>query len=133
MPKASKKSNLSRIARRVAAANHIAVSISNKDDSGEEDAPGKQNLSRGQKRRLAKREQYLKREKMILSSLQLKEQEEQKTRIDGLDAIRDALMKTSKKGGKTTTEQNSSYNTNRAKKRLVANETQHMGLVSEKN
>jgi hypothetical protein len=48
-------------------------------------------LSRGQRKRLAKREQFLKREKMVMSSLLLKKLEEQKGKIDGLDAIKEAL------------------------------------------
>ena len=48
-------------------------------------------LSRGQRRRLAKREQYLKREQMVLSTLRLQRQEQQKNQIDGLDALREAL------------------------------------------
>mgnify|MGYP003334954351 CR=1 FL=1 len=39
-------------------------------------------LSRGQRKRLAKREQFLKKEKMILSSLMLQKQEEQKQEED---------------------------------------------------
>lgn len=51
-------------------------------------------LSRGQKKRMAKREQYLKKERMVMGSLLLKKQEEQAKRIDGLDAIKQALLST---------------------------------------
>ena len=49
-------------------------------------------LSRGQRKRQAKRDQYLKREHMIMTSLKLKREDEQKKRIDGLDSIREALL-----------------------------------------
>jgi ABC-type dipeptide/oligopeptide/nickel transport system ATPase component len=51
-------------------------------------------LSRGQRKRLAKREQYLQREQMIMSSLKLKHENDQKNRLDGLDAIKNALAET---------------------------------------
>ena len=54
----------------------------------------KEALSRGQRKRLAKREQFLKREKMVMSSLRLKKLEEQKGKLDGLDAIKEALTAT---------------------------------------
>ena len=49
-------------------------------------------LSRGQRKRLAKQKQYQRKQQMIMSSLKLKRAEEQKKRIDGLDAIREALL-----------------------------------------
>ena len=49
-------------------------------------------LSKGQKKRLVKREQYMKKERMILSTLKLRKQEEQSKRIDGLDALKEALL-----------------------------------------
>ncbi|EJK54129.1 hypothetical protein THAOC_26309 [Thalassiosira oceanica] len=51
----------------------------------------KEALSRGQRKRLAKREQYLKREKMVMSSLKLKQIDEQKGKIDGFDLLKEAL------------------------------------------
>ena len=48
-------------------------------------------LSRGQRKRNAKKEQYLRRENMILSTLALRRKDEQKKRIDGLDALKEAL------------------------------------------
>ncbi|KAL7443658.1 hypothetical protein ACHAXH_009517 [Discostella pseudostelligera] len=92
-------------------------------------------LSRGQKKRLAKREQYLNREKMVLSSLRLQRLEEQKGKIDGLDAIRDALSDAVSKLPANITKHDDkksnslSHNTNKAKKALAAAEITHMGLV----
>ena len=73
---------------------------------------------------------------MILSSLMLQRQEEQKKRIDGLDAIKQALMDTAEKGG---SDQNSGNNatikplqhvaTNKAKRKLVAKEIEHVNLI----
>lgn len=100
-------------------------------------------LSRGQKKRLAKREQYLNKEKMVLSSLRLQRLEEQKGKIDGLDAIRDALGEAMSSnlysksklpdnnisdGSKDITTKNT-VNTNKAKKALANAEITHMGLV----
>jgi hypothetical protein len=159
MPKVTKNKKLSRVARRVAAsdplpmAGVVATSNSSNDPTIEAtntkntttnttthdaDTPEvvmeNQALSRGQRKRQAKREQYLKREKLILSTLLLQKKEEQKRRIDGLDAIRDALLETT-----TTTKSQPNedlhnavnYGTNRAKKGLVASEIQRMNLVME--
>ncbi len=98
-------------------------------------APKRQQLSRGQRKRQAKREQFLKKEKMILSSLMLQRQEEQKKRIDGLDAIKQALMDTS---AKSKNDQNTDSSTkkavqhvatNKAKRKLVAKEIEHVNLI----
>lgn len=51
-------------------------------------------MSKGQRKRLAKRNQYLKKENMVLASLKLKKEDEQKKRIDGLDALKEALLST---------------------------------------
>lgn len=87
-------------------------------------------LSRGQRKRQAKREQYLKREKMILSSLQLKKQEEQKHRLDGLDALKEALatVDTSTSQALNANKPVASY-TLKGRKKLAAREMQHMNLV----
>lgn len=99
------------------------------------DTPKTQQLSRGQRKRQAKREQFLKKEKMILSSLMLQRQEEQKKRIDGLDAIKQALMDTS---AKSRNDQNTDSSTkkpvqhvatNKAKRKLVAKEIEHVNLI----
>lgn len=55
-------------------------------------APSHIGLSKGQKKRLLKREQYMKKERMILSTLKLRKQLEQSKRIDGLDAMKEALL-----------------------------------------
>jgi ABC-type dipeptide/oligopeptide/nickel transport system ATPase component len=60
------------------------------------------NVSRGQRKRQAKRDQYLRKEKLILSSLKLKTEQEQKKRIDGLDAIKEALLATVKKSSSSS-------------------------------
>jgi hypothetical protein len=97
-----------------------------------------QQLSRGQRKRLAKRENFFKKEKLILSSLLLKQQEEQAKRIDGLDAIKNALLSSvtttgEKNGGigHTTTQLETGplVTTNKAKRKLVAEEVEHMSLI----
>jgi hypothetical protein len=86
------------------------------------------NLSRGQRTRQAKREQYLKREKMILSTLKLQREEEQKHRLDGLDALKEALITTTTT---STPEQTTTQTptTNKGKKYVAAREMEHMKLV----
>ena len=104
----------------------------------------KQALSRGQRKRAAKREQYLKREKMVMASLKLKKQDEQRGRLDGLDALRDALISSDKsgaaaqrKGGEKGAKESAAApkpvpcSTNRAKKNLAGREVAHMNLVLE--
>ena len=99
-------------------------------------------LSRGQRKRHAKREQYLKREKMVLSSLRLQHLEEQKGKLDGLDAIREALPSSnsirlakeaanaqSSKQSSAATPQVPACGTNKSKKTLANSEISHMGLV----
>lgn len=92
-------------------------------------------LSRGQRKRLAKREQYLKKEKMIMSTLKLHKQEEQKKRIDGLDALKEALMDTMKGDNKSTEKEEEeekptvAIKSNKAKQKVVASELNRMGLV----
>jgi hypothetical protein len=97
----------------------------------EPNAPETENQSRGQRKRQAKRDKYLQREQNILSTLKLKSQDEQKRRIDGLDAIREALMNTTKEGSKGSQEEQheKKYNTNKSKLSLVGEEVQHMNLV----
>lgn len=97
-------------------------------------------LSRGQRKRLAKREQFLKRERMVMSSLRLKKLEEQKGKLDGLDAIKEALTSTTSTAKEahasahTSThavEHHLSSHTVKAKKNLANSEIGHMGLVLE--
>jgi hypothetical protein len=92
-------------------------------------------LSRGQRKRLAKREQYLKRENMVMSSLRLRRLDEQVGKLDGLDAIREALRDASSSSSSSApppplpTPSSSSRNTNRSRKALADAEISHMGLV----
>jgi hypothetical protein len=93
-------------------------------------------LSRGQRKRLAKREKYLRRERLILDSLKLKRQEEQSKRIDGLDAIKEALLATVRENNNVAHPESSSkpavksmLKSNRAQKHLVEKEVSHMNLV----
>ena len=98
----------------------------------EDPADGNQEMSRGQRKRQAKRDTFLKREKLILSTLKLKSEEEQKKRIDGLDAIREALMKTTKnsKTGDAAEETGQMQaTTNKSKKRLMIKEVEHFNLI----
>lgn len=111
----------------------ISPKSSQKDDANTE------SLSRGQRKRLAKREQYLKRERMVMSSLRLKRLEEQKGKLDGLDAIKEALASTTSTSDIVSREaQSSSQSTEKltshtvkAKKNLANSEIGHMGLVLE--
>lgn len=103
------------------------------------DLDTKDSLSRGQRKRLAKREQYLKREKMVMSSLRLKRLESQKGQLDGMDTMKEAL---------STVSQNKSVNkvepinktdemdtaapitkSNRSKRDIASKEVSHLGLV----
>lgn len=94
-----------------------------------------QPLSRGQRKRTAKREQYLKREQLVLSSLELKRQEDQKKRIDGLDAMKSALLDTihlhaaAKSDTTATTTTTAIIKTNKSRQRLVGKEVAQMALV----
>jgi Ribosome biogenesis protein SLX9 len=91
-------------------------------------------LSRGQRKRLFKREQYLKRERMVMSSLKLKKQDEQAKRIDGLDALKEALLETVSKipeKDKEKTPPAQIVRSNRAKQSIGKKEIEHMKLVLE--
>ena len=131
MPKAAKNSKLNRVARRVAAADPLPLKTERLDAQSQKEAEplneGSENLSRGQRKRLAKREQYKKREKMILSTLRLKSLDEKKG-INGLDSIREELVGSSKDTVKVALEPNGQRTNNRMRK-LVSEEVHHMGLV----
>lgn len=150
MPKATKNSSLRRIARRVASNNPIPVITDSKtkpivtkkptgNDHTKHDDPTiscstPQNLSRGQRKRLAKREQYLKRERLILSTLRLKDREEQQRRIDGLDTLRDALMDIENREGEARNASEDgqlSQLTKSEQQKLATNEMQQMELVMQ--
>jgi hypothetical protein len=85
--------------------------------------------SRGQRRRMAKREQYLKREHMILSSLRLSREHEQKNKIDGFDSLWKALPTVSKEeeAGRSDTAQ--LIRKNKQKKNIAIEEVVHYNLV----
>ena len=118
-----------------------AESPSQNDKASERQSPttvaaDTSSLSRGQRKRQAKREQYLKKEKMILSSLQLKKEDEQKKRIDGLDALKEALMETAAKSSAGTDKSTESktkpaptVTSNKAKQQILSSELNHMSLV----
>ena len=128
----SNRDNTSNQSEEAADANTTAAGTNNK-----------QALSRGQRKRLAKREQYLKREKMVMSSLKLKRQDEQRGKLDGLDALREALIsthkpgkergdsKSDKEGSESTAPKPAPCSTNKAKKNLAGREVAHMNLVLE--
>mmetsp|Transcript_4322 Transcript_4322/g.8016 ORF Transcript_4322/g.8016 Transcript_4322/m.8016 type:complete len:226 (+) Transcript_4322:114-791(+) len=151
MPKASKVGRFRAAAkassRNVKSAPLTAQFLAGKKDADDANAAllqikseEKETLSRGQRKRLAKREQYLKREKMIMSSLRLQRLEEQKGKLDGLDAIREALgdashssksiMSAAKDMSKSADKtKDLPCNTNKSKKTLANTEISHMGLV----
>ncbi|KAL3822539.1 hypothetical protein ACHAXA_007650 [Cyclostephanos tholiformis] len=123
-------------------ANHRATTTTNDDASSStygRHVDDVVTLSRGQRKRLAKREQYLKRESMIMSSLRLRRLGGQVGKLDGLDAIREALCDASSSSSSssgTTKKKNaplhptsSSCNTNRSRRALANAEISHMGLV----
>jgi len=86
-----------------------------------------QKLSRGQLKRLEKRQRFLKKEKMILASLKLRHKEDQAKRIDGVDALKEALSEV-----KTAKEEPIKIpppTTNKAKRSLVQKETAQLNLV----
>ncbi|GKY91408.1 hypothetical protein MPSEU_000113100 [Mayamaea pseudoterrestris] len=92
-------------------------------------------LSRGQRKRQAKRDQYLKREQMVLASLKLKRADEQKKRIDGLDAIRDALLESVSHTNVPPAEDNAELpkdnmlRSNKSRQLLLLKETSQINLV----
>eukprot|EP00522_Entomoneis_paludosa_P016333 CAMPEP_0172443780 /NCGR_PEP_ID=MMETSP1065-20121228/3987_1 /TAXON_ID=265537 /ORGANISM="Amphiprora paludosa, Strain CCMP125" /LENGTH=229 /DNA_ID=CAMNT_0013194117 /DNA_START=47 /DNA_END=736 /DNA_ORIENTATION=- len=99
-------------------------------------------LSRGQRKRQAKRDQYQRRQKLVLSSLKVKRAEEQKKRIDGLDAIKEALLSTVSSSKKSkeeeieedadeTEEKPNLLKTNKSRQLLVQKESQQLSLVME--
>jgi hypothetical protein len=91
-------------------------------------------LSRGQRKRQAKHDQFLKREKMIMTSLKIKRADEQRQQIDGLDEIRDALLATvagiekPKEEGDALPKDNM-LKSNKSRQRLLQQEAAQMNLV----
>lgn len=96
---------------------------------------GSGTLSRGQKKRLAKREQYLRKEKLVMGSLLLKKQEEQAKRIDGLDAIKQALISAAKQGGdeteKSSTQPQNFLKSEKSRQSLLQRESNQLQLVMQ--
>lgn len=131
MPKVSK------VGRKRAKASSAILEKPNTDDgsNSEKGASATQSLSRGQRKRMQKREQYMKRERMVLSTLKLKKIEEQKSRIDGLDAIKEALSSTIQKSKLESnveveeSEEKKLLKSNKSKKEVAQKELNHLNLV----
>jgi len=117
----------------------VVVHPKNTDNANDDEFPNEMDdapLSRGQRKRLAKREQYLKRENMVMSSLRLRRLDDQKGKLDGLDAIREALTTSTSSLSVSVTQQQKqepkklmTCNTNKSKRTLANSEISHMGLV----
>lgn len=93
-------------------------------------------LSRGQKKRLAKREIYLRKERLVMGSLLLKKKQEQAKRIDGLDAIKEALMATTKTAddddkNQTTTPPANHLQSQKSRQTLLQRESNQLQLVMQ--
>ena len=86
-------------------------------------------LSRGQRKRLAKRGQYAKREKMILSSLRLQRVEDQKRRIDGMDALKEALNEAMTPNTNPTSPSTIKVTSHNSKRTVAHKEIEQMHLV----
>lgn len=138
MPKATKKSFRQNVSASepTTPKDVTQVKISNKDE--DDHTKSLATLSKGQRKRQAKRDQYLRREKLILSSLTLKKEQQQKKRIDGLDAIRKALKATVVTKSVPGKQQKQPPNdkltairveTNKAKQKVTTEEVTHMNLV----
>ncbi|KAL7546651.1 hypothetical protein ACHAWF_009982 [Thalassiosira exigua] len=143
MPKASKVGKF-RAAAKASSRDVRGAPLTAAAGGAESAAPEKEKegLSRGMKKRLAKREKYLKRQNMIMSSLRLQRMEEQKGRLDGLDAIREALgevlpspsesaASAAKESSKSNKTRKLACSTNKSKKKLANAEISHMGLILE--
>lgn len=133
MPKASRATR-HRKSTVTSVLNTDSVSTNKSEKS---DAKAATSLSRGQRKRQAKRDQYLRREKLVLSSLKLKRKEEQKKRIDGLDAIKEALLETVSKATATDNESKKEpkprnlLKSNKSRRFLAQKEASQMSLVME--
>jgi Ribosome biogenesis protein SLX9 len=108
-----------------------SISLSRQPNTTMGESPA---ISRGQRKRLIKREKYLQRERMVMSSLKLRKQDEQAKRIDGLDALKEALLETVTKMPETQEEKTRPaqvVRSNRGKRSIVKKEVEHMKLVLE--
>ena len=96
---------------------------------------GGTNLSRGQKKRMAKREQYLRKERLVMASLMLKKEEEQAKRIDGLDALKAALLSTTTDDQKDDDEKQqqapNALKTAKSRQSLLQRESNQLQLVMQ--
>jgi hypothetical protein len=117
---------------------HAAVAVSKLTSSSTSSPPPQADVgdlpakSRGQRKRLIKREKYLQRERMVMSSLKLRKQDEQAKRIDGLDALKEALLETVTKAPEVEkTRPAQVVRSNRGKRSIVKKEVEHMKLVLE--
>lgn len=147
MPKVSKVGKFRATAK--ASSSKSPLKVAPKKDgknTGDVQAPSEPVLSTGQLKRKKKVDKYLAREQMVLTSLKLWKQEDQKGKLDGLDALRAALptaksIAAAKEAAATSGEAGSSSSpeqpetsasvigTNRSKKDLAGREISHMNLV----
>eukprot|EP00540_Astrosyne_radiata_P015051 CAMPEP_0116846186 /NCGR_PEP_ID=MMETSP0418-20121206/13693_1 /TAXON_ID=1158023 /ORGANISM="Astrosyne radiata, Strain 13vi08-1A" /LENGTH=181 /DNA_ID=CAMNT_0004477401 /DNA_START=33 /DNA_END=578 /DNA_ORIENTATION=- len=118
MPKASKVGTF----RKRAAVD--AAAASPVERKKEEDA--KSNLSRGQRKRLAKREQFLKRQRQVLSSLRVPPPS---SKLEGLEALKQALLETITIGNSVSSKGDNALHSNPSRKALTVQESAHLGLV----
>jgi hypothetical protein len=117
--------------------NKLVVDAPVENEADANDGPDpKEILSRGQRKRMLKRQQYLKREQMVLSTLKIKKFEDQKGRLDGMDAIKDALTQTIQKNKQLSKQpeevidpSTDSLKSNKAKQKIAQKEMTHMNLV----
>jgi hypothetical protein len=117
--------------------NKLVVDAPVENEADANDGPDpKEILSRGQRKRMLKRQQYLKRELMVLSTLKIKKLEDQKGRLDGMDAIKDALTQTIQKNKQLSKQpeevidpSTDSLKSNKAKQKIAQKEMTHMNLV----
>jgi len=108
-------------------------------EKDEKESSETQPLSRGQKRRMLKHKRHLKREEMILSSLRLKKQDDQRGKLDGMDAIKEALSQTIQRNREISRQKSPSSaaevtgdlltKSNKDKRNVAQTEIPHLNLV----
>jgi hypothetical protein len=127
MPKATRVGKFRQAAKAAAAATASTSTTTDKEAT----TP----LSRGQKKRMAKREQYLRRERLVMASLKLKHEQEQAKRIDGLDAIKEALSATmtevSAEAAVQTSQPRNLLKNQKSRQELLKRESNQLELVME--
>lgn len=94
MPKAARVGKFRQAAKAVAATAPTPPAGAATTTTTTTDEAATTTLSRGQKKRMQKREQYIRRNRLVMASLKLKHEQDQAKRIDGLDAIKEALVAT---------------------------------------